>query len=84
MIYKTKINKQSTKDIDDINEFYECENYRISNSEKEKIREFYRKVIQIKSEAVLEELTENSKICKLKAKTLPVQEKERVKRISFL
>ncbi len=84
MIHKTKINKQDIKNTDDINEFDKCENYRISNSEKEKIRKFYRKVIQIKSEAVLEELTENSKICKLKAKTLLVQEKERVKRISFL
>ena len=78
MAYKTEVNKQSTKDIDDINKVYECENYHISNSEKEKIKEFYRKVIQIKSEAVLKELTENSKICKLKAKTLLVQEKERV------
>ena len=84
MAYKTEVNKQSTKDIDDINKVYECENYHISNSEKEKIKEFYRKVIQIKSEAVLKELTENSKICKLKAKTLLVQEKERVKQISFL
>lgn len=84
MAYKTEVNKQSTNDIVDINKFYECENYRISNSEKEKIKEFYRKVIQIKTEAVLEELTENSKICKLKAKTLLVREKERVKQISFL
>ena len=27
MICKTKINKQDIKCIDDINEFYECENY---------------------------------------------------------
>ena len=30
MICKTKINKQDIKCIDDINEFYECENYCIS------------------------------------------------------
>ena len=40
MAYKTEVNKQSTKDIDDINKVYECENYHISNSEKEKIKEF--------------------------------------------
>lgn len=84
MIYKTKANKQSTKDIDDINEFDRCENYRINNSQKKKIREFYRKKIMIKSETVLEKLTENSKICKLSAKTLLAREKEKVKQISFL
>lgn len=40
MICKTKINKQDIKCIDDINEFYECENYCISKGEKEKIKNF--------------------------------------------
>ena len=84
MICKTKINKQDIKCIDDINEFYECENYCISKGEKEKIKKFYRKVIGIKSEAVIEELAENSRIYKLSAKTLLVRENEKVKQISFL
>lgn len=83
MICKTKINKQDIKCIDDINEFYECENYCISKGEKED-KKFYRKVIGIKSEAVIEELAENSRIYKLSAKTLLVRENEKVKQISFL
>ena len=41
-------------------------------------------MIGIKSEAVIEELAENSRIYKLSAKTLLVRENEKVKQISFL
>lgn len=54
------------------------------SNEKDRIKNFYRKTIGIKSEEVLEKLTENSSICKLKARMLIARENEKVKQISFL
>ena len=54
------------------------------SNEKDRIKKFYCKTIGIKSEEVLEKLTENSSICKLKAKMLIARENEKVKQISFL
>lgn len=70
--------------IDNRYEFGSCRNCHISRKEKDKIKRFYRKVIGIKSETVLEELAENSHIYKLNAKTLLIQENEKVEQISFL
>lgn len=70
--------------IDNRDEFGSCRNCHISRKEKDKIKRFYRKAIGIKSETVLEELAENSHIYKLNAKTLLIQEKEKVEQISFL
>ncbi len=56
----------------------------MNNREKEQIKKFYRDVIRIKSEAVVEELTANSQIHKLKAKTLLIKENEKVDHIYFL
>ena len=70
--------------IDNRYEFGSCRNCHISRKEKDKIKRFYRKAIGIKSETVLEELAENSHIYKLNAKTLLIQENEKVEQISFL
>lgn len=56
----------------------------MDNREKNKIRKFYRDTIGIKTEAVLQKLTENSQICRLNAKDLLIRENERVEKISFL
>lgn len=70
--------------IDNRYEFGSCRNCHISRKEKDKIKRFYCKAIGIKSETVLEELAENSHIYKLNAKTLLIQENEKVEQISFL
>lgn len=56
----------------------------MDNREKNKIRKFYRDTIGIKTEAILQKLTENSQICRLNAKDLLIRENERVEKISFL
>lgn len=56
----------------------------MNNKEKHKIKKFYHDVIGIKSETVIQELAENSRIRKLNAKDLLVKEKEKVEEISFL
>lgn len=84
MINKCKANKKDIQNINKEGNFYKCPNYHINNREKEKIRKFYCNVIGIKSETVLEELAENSRIWKLNAKTLLVKENEKVEQISFL
>ena len=56
----------------------------MNNKEKDKIKKFYHDIIGIKSETVIQELAENSRIRKLNAKDLLVKEKEKVEEISFL
>ena len=56
----------------------------MNNKEKDKIKKFYRDIIGIKSETVIQELAENSRIRKLNAKELLIKEKEKVEEISFL
>lgn len=56
----------------------------MNNKEKDKIKKFYHDIIGIKSETVIQELAENSRIMKLNAKDLLVKEKENVEEISFL
>lgn len=56
----------------------------MNNKEKNKIKKFYHDIIGIKSETVIQELAENSRIRKLNAKDLLVKEKEKVEEISFL
>lgn len=56
----------------------------MNSREKEKIKKFYHDTIGIKSETVLQTLVENSRICKLNAKTLLIKENEKVEQISFL
>ena len=56
----------------------------MNNKEKDKIKKFYHDIIGIKSETVIQELAENSRIRKLNAKELLVKEKEKVEEISFL
>ena len=56
----------------------------MNNKEKDKIKKFYHDIISIKSETVIQELAENSRIRKLNAKDLLVKEKEKVEEISFL
>lgn len=56
----------------------------MNSREKEKIKKFYHDTIGIKSETVLQMLVENSRICKLNAKTLLIKENEKVEQISFL
>ncbi len=53
-------------------------------SEADKIKKFYRNIIGLKSEAVLEELAGNSIIRTVHAKTLLVRENDKVEEISFL
>ncbi len=50
----------------------------------EKIEKFYHDIIGLKSEAVVQKLAENSQICKLKAKSLLIEENDKVEDISFL
>ena len=56
----------------------------MNNKEKDKIKKFYHDIIGIKSETVIQELAENSRIRKLNEKDLLVKEKEKVEEISFL
>lgn len=56
----------------------------MNNREKDKIEKFYHNIIRIKSDTVVHELAENSRIRKLNAKELLVKEKEKVEEISFL
>lgn len=56
----------------------------MNNKGKDKIKKFYHDIIGIKSETVIQELAENSRIRKLNAKELLVKEKEKVEEISFL
>lgn len=56
----------------------------MNNKEKDKIKKFYHDIIGIKSETVIQELAENSRIRKLNVKELLIKEKEKVGEISFL
>ena len=56
----------------------------MNNKEKDKIKKFYHDIIGIKSETVIQELADSSRIRKLNAKELLVKEKEKVEEISFL
>ena len=53
-------------------------------NDTDKIKKFYGDTIGIKSEAVIQILTENSRIDRLNAKTLLIKENEKVEQISFL